>query len=112
MSETIQLKAIRELRNYSQQYTAKMIGVSQSYYSKLENGQAKLTADLVQRVLKVFEINTLHPLFLGNDNFLEGLIDQTNELQKMKEILNSLVKRVEQLERIVEHFNINPKKHK
>lgn len=47
------VKNVREQRNYSQQYVATKLGVSQKAYSKIETGETKLS---VENLMKLSEI--------------------------------------------------------
>lgn len=54
------IKAIRDRRmqlNYTQEYVAACIGVSQNAYSKLELGNSNLTVDRFVRVCHALETN-------------------------------------------------------
>ncbi len=49
------LKQIRLNRNYSQDYLAKKIGVSQKAYSKIENNETRLNVDTLALLAQVLE---------------------------------------------------------
>ncbi|MDY0090391.1 MAG: helix-turn-helix transcriptional regulator [Flavobacteriaceae bacterium] len=53
------IRMIRLERGYGQEYVAGEIGVSQSYYARLERGKAKLSAVRLAEILSV----------LGTDDF-------------------------------------------
>lgn len=50
------IKIAREFRNYTQEYVASSIGVSQSYYSKLENGHFRISQAIIQRLCKALDV--------------------------------------------------------
>lgn len=52
MNVGFKIKKIRELRNYTQQYVAENIGVSQAYYNLIENNKARLD---IQRLYLISE---------------------------------------------------------
>jgi transcriptional regulator with XRE-family HTH domain len=59
------LKKYRELRNYSQEYLANQLGISQNAYSKVESNQTKLTVSrlkMIASILDVSEEDLLNPL--------------------------------------------------
>ena len=51
------IKNIRELKNFSQEYVATEIGLSQPQYSKIENGTAIPKIDRLQRIADVLEVD-------------------------------------------------------
>ena len=55
------IKKIRELRNYSQEYIAERLGISQVSYSRVETGQTKMDLNRLQDIAKVLDID---PIFL------------------------------------------------
>lgn len=44
------IKIVREINNYSQSYVAKIIGMSQSNYARIESGQTKITFDTLNKI--------------------------------------------------------------
>ncbi|HAF32960.1 helix-turn-helix domain-containing protein [Sphingobacterium sp. UBA7038] len=56
MSGHIKLKIIRDENNWSQDFVAEKLGMSQAAYSKLESGQTKLTFDRAIQLSKVYDI--------------------------------------------------------
>ncbi|TAF30912.1 MAG: XRE family transcriptional regulator [Cytophagales bacterium] len=53
---TQKIKIIRELKNYTQDYMAEQLGVSQNTYSRMENGQIKITIDRFQDIANILEV--------------------------------------------------------
>lgn len=49
----LKIRRLRELQNYSQQYLADQIGISQRAYSKIEAGQTKLSVERLDRIAKI-----------------------------------------------------------
>ena len=47
------IRKTREIKDYSQEYVAEKLGISQTAYSKLENGQTNIS---VKRLIKLAEI--------------------------------------------------------
>lgn len=50
------IKQFRELRNYSQDYVAKKMGISQNAYSKIENNITQLTVTHVKQLSTILEV--------------------------------------------------------
>ena len=53
------IRMIRELRNYSQEYVAEKLGIKQNSYSKIENNQTKLTAEMLQKIATLFGVSPM-----------------------------------------------------
>ena len=51
------IKQIRELRNYSQEYMAQELGISQSTYARIESGTVIPKVDRLQRIAEILEID-------------------------------------------------------
>ena len=51
------LKEIRIRNNYTQEYIASELGITQKAYSKLENGQTCLSHDKIMKLVKVYNIS-------------------------------------------------------
>lgn len=50
------IRRVREFRNYTQEYVARKIGISQNAYSKLELGFHKLSLERLFQIADVLEI--------------------------------------------------------
>ncbi|TDS54598.1 helix-turn-helix domain-containing protein [Myroides indicus] len=51
------IRNIRELKNYTQEYMAEQLGMTQAAYSKIENGSTRLTMSKLEDIAKVFEMD-------------------------------------------------------
>lgn len=58
------VKILRLLKGYSQEYMAYKLGISQKSYSNIENGKTLLNDNLKNKISKILEIkpNTICPL--------------------------------------------------
>ena len=50
------LRLLREYRNYSQEYIAEKLGITQNAYSRIENNQTKITAERLGRLAVILNI--------------------------------------------------------
>jgi transcriptional regulator with XRE-family HTH domain len=50
------IRHYREMKNYSQQYVAKEMGISQNAYSKIENNLTQLTVQHVKLLSRILQI--------------------------------------------------------
>lgn len=53
------LRKYRELRNYSQDYVARKMGISQNAYSKIENNITQLTVNHVKQISQILEVSIM-----------------------------------------------------
>ena len=51
------LKILRVSRNWSQEFVAEKLGISQAAYAKLENGETRLTVDRAGQLASVYNID-------------------------------------------------------
>ena len=51
------IKQIRELKNYTQDYVASELGVSQSTYARIEKGTIVPKIDKLQRIAEILEVD-------------------------------------------------------
>lgn len=56
MNIGIKIKKIRELRNYTQDFMAEILGVSQSTYSRFEKDEGDLTIHQLNRISEILDI--------------------------------------------------------
>ena len=50
------IKNIRELKNLTQEYVAERLDISQSAYSKIENGETKVSEEKLFQIAEVLEV--------------------------------------------------------
>jgi transcriptional regulator with XRE-family HTH domain len=56
------LRLLREFRNYSQEYIAEKLGITQNAYSRIENNQTRLTADRLEKLSIILGITLMELL--------------------------------------------------
>lgn len=106
MAGHIQIKTIRELKNFSQAYVARKMGISQPYYSKLENGHAVMTHELMNNALKALDVVNPHPIFLEDNNVIDSIQLQFSKFQKLYELVDSHEKRLKAIEMSISELEI------
>lgn len=113
------LLSLRLNKNWTQDYVAEQLGLSQPAYSKLEQGQVKLTVDRAGKLAELYEIEPEYfftndaPIVNFNDNSqnknLMQHVDNFHDNSEMKEMyeqriaeqarqIETLNKRIETLE--------------
>ncbi len=51
------IKNIRELKNFTQEYMAEKLEISQAAYSKLEKGDLKISQDKLNKIAEILDVN-------------------------------------------------------
>lgn len=75
------LRKYRELRNYSQDYVARKMGISQNAYSKIENNITQLTVNHVKQISQILEVSMMD--LLKDDFEIHGPANiQTESISK------------------------------
>jgi len=62
------LKILREINNYTQEYVARVLDISQNAYSLIEKGTTKITLDRIEVLAELYK-TTPSELISINDNF-------------------------------------------
>ncbi|MVN92249.1 helix-turn-helix domain-containing protein [Mucilaginibacter aquatilis] len=61
------IRKIREYRNYTQEYLAVKLDISQNAYSKIELGYTKITLERLFQIALILEVDVIE-LIKANDN--------------------------------------------
>lgn len=64
------IRKIREYRNYTQDYLAAKLGISQNAYSKIELGYSKLTLERLFQISTVLEVEVLQLISLDQSELV------------------------------------------
>jgi len=56
-SVSINIRKIREYRNYTQEYLALKLGITQNAYSKIELAYTKITLDRLFQIAEILEVD-------------------------------------------------------
>lgn len=109
----IRIKRIREYRNFTQQYMADRLELSQNAYCKIENGTTKLTTDRLDSIARILDVpiesilssekqvfnlenNTIEKFY----GYIENLHEENKELQQKQ--IQFLTEQNEKLIRAIE----------
>ncbi|WP_029281809.1 helix-turn-helix domain-containing protein [Pedobacter sp. R20-19] len=69
------IRKIREYRDYTQDYLAAKLKISQNAYSKIELGYSKLTIDRLFQVSEILEVEVTHLLTLNPNDLIKIIAD-------------------------------------
>jgi transcriptional regulator with XRE-family HTH domain len=112
----IKVRKIRELRNFSQDYVADKLSLSQSYYSDLENGKKPVSEDKLNQIAKIFEvepeiIKEFNDHVIFNSCAQSGYIN-TNNINPLDQVIELYTKlthskdeRIKDLQNIIKEKN-------
>ncbi|UKT63533.1 helix-turn-helix domain-containing protein [Pedobacter mucosus] len=74
------IRKIREYRDYTQDYLAAKLKISQNAYSKIELGYSKLTVDRLFQVALILEVEVNHLLTLDPKDLIKIIADDESKL--------------------------------
>ncbi|TKC12371.1 helix-turn-helix transcriptional regulator [Pedobacter polaris] len=63
------IRKVREFRNYTQDYLAAKLEISQNAYSKIELGYSKITLDRLFHIALILEVQVMQLLYFDKDSF-------------------------------------------
>ncbi|MFA6276935.1 helix-turn-helix domain-containing protein [Pedobacter sp. UC225_61] len=63
------IRKVREFRNYTQDYLAAKLEISQNAYSKIELGYTKITLDRLFHIALILEVEVTQLLYFNQDKF-------------------------------------------
>ena len=72
------IKVIRELKNYTQDYVAGQLNVSTPTYSNIETGKTEVTLSRLEQLAQIFEVDYLQILSLDRSEMLNIVRPGTN----------------------------------
>ena len=108
------IKKLRELKNFTQEYMAQQLDMTQSSYSKIENGETDVTYSKLEKIAQALQLRpediitfNEHMVFnvMHNNNSQNGLIvnQMTDEIKKShQEQIKSLKDEITHLKSVLE----------
>ncbi len=88
MSPSVKIKKYRELKNYTQEFMADQLNISQNTYSKIETGGIKLTVDRLKQIAEILEtpieelLNSDSNVYNFNNSHIEKFYGYIETLQE------------------------------
>jgi transcriptional regulator with XRE-family HTH domain len=92
------IKKIRELRNYSQEFMAKSIGISQAAYSSIENCKTKLDDKKLKQIAEILKVDEFIIVNFSEEKFFRDAQPQKNNSSsdKIQELYERILKQKEE----------------
>jgi transcriptional regulator with XRE-family HTH domain len=72
------IKKIRELRNYTQDFMAEKLGISQSAYSKIETDETEISQERLEQIAKALDISAQDILSFDEKIFFSIMNNQNS----------------------------------
>ena len=66
------IKSIRELKNYTQEYMADQLGVTQAGYSKIEKGKTSLSYEKLVEIGKILDVSVEDIISFDYDKYFNS----------------------------------------
>jgi transcriptional regulator with XRE-family HTH domain len=95
------VKKSRYEKNYSQEYLAKKLGITQKAYSKIENNETKLTVDTLVRIAEILEVEVASFFSSAEKPILndfstrsggDNVIYKNYSIEKIEELYKEIIK--------------------
>ncbi|WP_221390730.1 helix-turn-helix domain-containing protein [Dyadobacter sp. NIV53] len=64
------IRKIREYRNYTQDYLAMKLGISQNAYSKIELAYTRITLERLIQIAQILEVDSVDLLSTNSENLI------------------------------------------
>lgn len=84
------IRSERIKRNYTQEYIADEIGISQSQYSRIEKGEVSIDLERLGKLVRVLEINPFD-IIEFSQNIENSPIVEKNSLEQIKILFAELI---------------------
>ena len=110
------LKVLREVNDFTQEYVASILDISQNTYSLIEKGETKLTIDRLEKLARLYNMDLVDLLQLNEQTYIgtithsqgvcaqqvtiNGLTDQERKLYQ--DTIDRLEKSNDRLQQLVE----------
>lgn len=67
------IKILREINNYTQEYVANTLGISQNTYSLLEKGETKLTIERLEQLANLYNLDLIDMIRNSDQTFVHSI---------------------------------------
>lgn len=97
------IKSIRELKNYTQEYMADKLGMTQAGYSKIEKGINKLSIEKLDEIATVLEVTVENIINFEKEWYFKNNRNETPAIKNVENVslCNLLREKIELLEKLL-----------
>lgn len=99
------IRVVREVRGFSQEYVAKKIGISQRTYSNIETDKSKVDTEIIKSIAETLDIDPIR-LLSFDEKMLFSNCNNSGNLNTYHQVLDkendALKNHVQQLQKEVE----------
>jgi transcriptional regulator with XRE-family HTH domain len=81
------IRQVRELKNLTQEYVAKKLGVSRSFYIKVENNETQIKFEQLQALSKVMDVS-LNDIIDFNDKQIFNTTHHNHNVKNVGNVIN------------------------
>jgi transcriptional regulator with XRE-family HTH domain len=102
----LKIKKLRELRNYTQEFMAEKLGISQTGYSNIERDETDISLSRLQQIAKVLEIKLQDLLgfdekalligSMSNNNTANGIIISSESFERERKLYEEQIKQLKE----------------
>jgi transcriptional regulator with XRE-family HTH domain len=80
----LNIKTIREIRNYSQNFMARKLNMTQGNYSRIENGRTTLSGNMLIKISKILDVEINDLVNLNESTIIKILKSKQVVIQELK----------------------------
>ncbi|MCL1665444.1 helix-turn-helix domain-containing protein [Elizabethkingia ursingii] len=99
--KTEEIRRIRRERDFSQEYMAEMLNLSQSQYSRLENNESPIDFEKIGKIAIILDVNPFDILEFSEQSFINcsqsGNINTINNNEDFKNERESYLQQIKEL---------------
>lgn len=99
--KTEEIRRIRREKDFSQEYMAEMLNLSQSQYSRLENNESPIDFEKVGKIAIILDVNPFDILEFSEQSFINcsqsGNINTINNSEDFKHERESYLQQIKEL---------------
>lgn len=96
------IKNIRELKNYTQEYVAGQLGLTQSGYNKIEKGKTILGKNRLLKIAAVLEVSVDDIINFQSSISVKTEVEKTPEIDAVVKLNKIYQKKIKLLEKALE----------
>jgi len=86
MSASKNLRILREMRNLPQKYVAHKLNMSQSNYSRIENGRVRISADDLMKISNILQVKASIIFELSEQQIFNLITQPQKEINSLHEM--------------------------